>query len=329
LNTRIEGVQIRQGTVQGVVTTRGEIPADIIINAAGLYADTISSMVGIDEFIITPRRGEYIVFDKTAEPHPQTILHYTPSSLSKGIYGLTTVEGNLLLGPTADDLSPEEKNIRTTTTQGQEILWRHGAELLQTLPSQSNVIKTFAGVRPEPPHGQYIIKWYDPPWGFINVAGIRSPGLTATPAIAEYVAREFIVPALELKEKSHDCWEATRQRSPPLAGRPPSDQARDNSGHPSLGRVVCRCSEVTEKEVVDAIHRIIKLGADNVTLDSIKFRTLAMFGHCQGTFCRIRIARIIAKELGLPLWEVIQSDAHTPFVIGDIKMLQSCRGGAE
>jgi glycerol-3-phosphate dehydrogenase len=282
-------------------------------------------MAGIDEVTLSPRRGEYIVFDDMVGPHPQTILHCLPTPTSKGIYAVTTVEGNLMLGPTNEDLPPDEKDNLATTVEGQQSLWQQAALLLQLPPSRSTVIKTFAGLRPEPIGGQYIIRWYDIPWGFINVAGIRSPGLTAAPAIARYVAQEIIDPVFNMRKKSPDNWHGTRQRRQPFINMTPSQQARAIADHPSSGRVVCRCKGVTEREVVDAIHHLQQLGVDTVTLDTIKFRTLAMFGHCQGTFCRTHISRIIARELGLPLWKVMLSDSATSYALGDIKVLQSCQ----
>ena len=323
LNTQVTGIQVRQGTVQSVKTTQKEILADVVINAAGMYADTVSAMAGIDSFTITPRRGQYILFDSAAEPHPQMIMHFTPTVESKGIYAVTTVEGNLMVGPTVETLLPDNKDTRATTAAGIEYIWQYAATLLSSLPPRSAAIKLFSGLRPEPPGGRYIVSGYDSPDGFINVAGIRSPGLTAAPAIAQYVTEELLGSLFDMTMKPRDTWQPIRQRRPSLTSMIPAQQLHHIAGNPASGRIICRCKGVTEMDIIDAIGRIRQLGTDMVTLDSIKFRTLAMFGHCQGTFCRVGIARIIARELGLPLWEVTLSGAGTPYAIGDIKTLQT------
>jgi len=326
LNTQVTGIQVRHGAIQGVQTTQNEILADVVINAAGLHADTVSAMAGIDSVTITPRRGQYILFDAAVEPHPQKIMHFTPTVDSKGIYAVTTVEGNLMLGPTSETLSPDEKATRATTAAGIEYIWQHAATLLSFLPPRSASIKLFSGLRPEPQGGRYIVCGYDIPDGFINVAGIRSPGLTAAPAIAQHVTNELVGSLFELTMKPPGAWQPIRHRRPLLTSMIPAQQLHHIAGNPASGRVICRCKGVTEMDIVDAIGRIKQLGTDTVTLDSIKFWTLAMFGHCQGTFCRVGIARVIARELGLPLWEVTLSGRGTPYAIGDIKTLQTGSG---
>ncbi|MGC9308330.1 MAG: NAD(P)/FAD-dependent oxidoreductase, partial [Thermoplasmatota archaeon] len=319
LDSEVVDVEIDGDTVTGLQTSREHIAADVVINAAGLYAGHVAEMAGIHEPALTPRRGEYILFDEDSDAQPERIVHPVPTEHTKGVYAVTTVEGNLMLGPTAEDLPPDAIHDRATTWEGVSSIWDNAGRLLCRLPSRQAVVKTFAGLRPEPPHGRYVIQAYDNPWGFINAAGIRSPGLTAAPAIAAYVAGLLHTQLdIELQEKQN--WQPRRHRIPRLASLPREQQQHRIQQQPAYGRVVCRCKEVTEAEIIEAIQRIRRLGG-TVSLDGVKFRTLAMFGFCQGSFCRTHIARIIARELNVPLWKVTERGTAA-YVAGDVKSLQ-------
>ncbi|MEM0031190.1 MAG: NAD(P)/FAD-dependent oxidoreductase, partial [Desulfurococcaceae archaeon] len=188
--TEALGVKVSDGRVKGVETNRGFIEADIVINAAGLYSDKITHSAGVElDFYIRPRKGEYLLFDENIEVKPTRILHTTPTPITKGVYAITTVHGNVLIGPTAEDLPREAKDDVSTTTKGLDYVYQEATKLLKEMPPRSKLIRTFAGLRPEPPGGHWLIKAYGDPWGFVNAAGIRSPGFTSAPAIAEYVVK--------------------------------------------------------------------------------------------------------------------------------------------
>jgi len=319
--TEVRGIRIEKGEVKGVETNNGFIEAEIVINAAGLYADEISKMAGVDGFSIHPRRGEYYVFDEDAGPKVTKIVHQTPTPITKGVYVITTVEGNLMIGPTAQDLPEEAKEDTSTTKEGLDFVWEWAQKLVRKLPPKSKVIKTFSGLRPEPPDGRWILEAYDDPWGFVNVAGIRSPGLTSAPAIAVYVVNELLNGRLDIKLTKKAKWNPYRKSMPRFATLPKEKRQQFIKTNPAYGNVVCMCKEVTEGEIVEAINRMKRIGIKTITLDGVKFRTLSMFGTCQGSYCRIRIARIVARETGIPLWKVSLKGKGTEYGIGDVKVL--------
>ncbi|MFO7791524.1 MAG: NAD(P)/FAD-dependent oxidoreductase [Candidatus Saliniplasma sp.] len=320
LDTCVQDIVLDEGEVELVKTNKGQIEADMVINTAGLFADEISSMVGVDEFEIIPRKGEYYLFDEDVEEKPERVIHPTPTEKTKGVYAVQTVEGNLMLGPTAEDLPQDSKDERSTSEEGLDFIWEHSKGLLDELPDRKRISKTFAGLRPEPPEGKYIIRDYDEISGFINVAGIRSPGLTAAPAIAfkvERILKEQLDMGLEKKED----WEPVRKgitRFTDLNHRQKQEMIKKDADY---GKVVCMCKEVTKAEIKEAVDRVLKLG-DDVSLDSIKFRTLALFGFCQGSYCRTRIAKVLSEELDINMWDIDTAEKGTSYGIGDVKVLQ-------
>ncbi|RLF07421.1 MAG: FAD/NAD(P)-binding oxidoreductase [Thermoprotei archaeon] len=320
LETEVKGVRVREGEVKGLETNKGFIEANIIINASGLFADKISCMVGIDYFTIHPRKGEYYLFDESAFPKVTRILHPTPTPISKGVYVITTVENSLMIGPSAQDLQREMKEDRSTTHEGLSFVWNEAKKLVKELPPKSYIIKTFAGLRAEPSTGDFIIEAYEDPWGFVNVAGIRSPGLTSAPAIAYYV-KELLERKYEVKFVQKRRWNPYRKGIQRFSNLPLEKKEKLIREKPSYGKIVCLCKEVTEAEILEAIKRIRKIGAKTVTLDGVKFRTLAMFGTCQGSYCRLKIARIISRELKIPLWEVTMRGKGSEYGMCDIKCL--------
>jgi len=319
LNTEVRDIRVRGNEVKSLSTDKGEIDVDIVINAGGLFADEISSMAGIDDFDIRPRKGQYYLFDEDVRNKPQRIVHPTPTEKTKGVYAVQTVEGNLMLGPTAEDLSIDDKDERSTSTEGLNYVWEHSVNLLKELPSKSDISKTFAGLRPEPPEGKYIIQGYDRVSGFINVAGIRSPGLTAAPAIAEKVIG-LLTDRFDMKLIEKDRWQPFRKSMTKFSDQSRSKKETMIEKDPRYGKVVCMCKEVTKAEILEAVKRIQLLDTD-VTLDSIKFRTLALFGFCQGSFCRAKIAEVLSDELNIPMWDIKSGLEGTEYGIGDVKKL--------
>ncbi len=318
--TKVKQIVVEDSRVKGVITENKEfIQADIVINAAGLHADDISKLAGIN-IDIHPRRGEYYIFDSDSQPKVKRVVHHVPTETTKGVYITTTVEGNPMIGPTSVDLPPDHKDNPDTTKEGLNYIWEHAQKLVKQLPPKSSVIKTFAGLRPEPPDGRWIIQSYDKPWGFINVAGIRSPGLTSAPQIAEYVAQELISENLKVNLKEKENWLPYRKSIKRLKDLPPKEQAELIKKDPRYGNIICMCKEVSAGEVIEAIKRMKKIGIKTITLDGIKFRTMAMFGSCQGSFCRIRIAQLLAKELNINPWEIPIKERSTSYGIGDVKV---------
>ncbi|MEM2273690.1 MAG: NAD(P)/FAD-dependent oxidoreductase, partial [Candidatus Bathyarchaeia archaeon] len=181
LLTEIKGIKVENGCVSGLETTKGSLEVDWVVNAAGLYADKIAEMAGLGGYRIKPRKGEYMVFDRDAEPKVLRILFPTPTPSSKGVVVTTTTDGNLMIGPNAQDLPEEQRNDKSNTREGLEYIWTAASKLVDRLPPRNRIIRFFAGSRPEPTGGDFIVKWYEEVYGFIDAAGMRSPGLTSAP----------------------------------------------------------------------------------------------------------------------------------------------------
>ena len=317
--TEVTNIKVSGNKVIGIETNRGFIEADIIINAAGLHADKISHMAGVEpKFFIRPRRGQYLLFDEDVSVKPVRILHTTPTPITKGVYAITTVHGNLMIGPTAEDLPVEAREETGTTFEGLEHVWKEASKILKALPPRSKVIKTFAGLRPEPPGGHWLIKAYEDPWGFVNVAGIRSPGLTSAPAIAHYVL-EQISKVYGIKLIKKEKWNPFRKDIMRLKGKSLEEIDSLIKMNPDYGEILCYCKTVSKAEIIEAINRMRAIGIKTITFDGIKFRTYVGMGMCQGSFCRWRIALLISKYTGVPLENVVIKKSG--YGIGEVKML--------
>jgi glycerol-3-phosphate dehydrogenase len=317
--TRVKSIITRNNVVAGVDTNRGFIETDIVINAAGLNADEVSHAAGVEPwFRIRPRKGEYIVFDRDAEPKPSLILHTMPTPVTKGVYALTTVHGNLMIGPTAEDLPYEFKGDTSTSLNGLDQLVKEAGRMLCGTPPRSKIIKFFAGLRPEPPEGKWLIKTYSQPYGFVNVAGIRSPGLTAAPAIANYVSSLLIEEyGLRLVEKTR--WKPVRRRITPVEEMDYNTLDKHILENPDYGEIVCFCNNVSKAELLEAVERMRAIGVKTITFDGVKLRTTAGFGKCQASRCRIRIALLISEATGAPLHSVVMKKASIG--VGGVKTL--------
>ncbi|MFP4001834.1 MAG: NAD(P)/FAD-dependent oxidoreductase [Thermoplasmata archaeon] len=320
LNTEVQDITVENDRVRAVMTDKGKIEADIVINSAGLFADEISSMVAVNEIDIKPRKGQYYIFDEDVEEKPSKILHPTPTEKTKGVYAVQSGEGNLMLGPTAEDLPKEHKDERSTSEDGLDFIWENSKDLLRELPEKDRVSKTFAGLRPEPPKGNYIISSYDEVHGFVNAAGIRSPGLTAAPAIAKKV-RDILRDDLGIDLIEDKDWDPKREGITRFSEQSDKKKERLIEKYSDYGRVICMCKEVTKAEILEAVERKKRLG-DEVSLDSVKFRTLALFGFCQGSYCRAKIAEILSEELDVAIWDIDVRGKGTEYGIGDVKALQ-------
>ncbi len=296
LSERVVDVEVRGGRVRRVVTDVGSHDADIVVNAAGLFSDDIARMAGAEYVPLHPRRGEYILLDNV-KTFVNSVVFPTPSEKSKGILVLPTVEGNTLIGPNAEDLAEDRKSDVSTSSRGIEEVIK-GAKRLVPSIDLSLAVKTFAGLRPESPQKDFFIGASKRVWGFINVSAMRSPGLTAAPAIAKYVVEKIMAEDLGLNLVKKRDFDPFRKGITRYSKLDPEDWKREIERDPRAGRIVCFCNKITEKEVVEAIRR----GAR--TLDGVKFRTRAMFGRCQGGFCTARIMRIMSRELGVDMSEI-------------------------
>ncbi len=273
---------------------KGDITAKCVINCAGIYADKIHDMVCEPSFTITARRGEYMLLDRSAGGIVKSTVFQLPTKMGKGILVTPTVHGNLLLGPTAEDIGDREDTA--TTRGGLDTVRRTSALSVKNIP-YNQVITSFSGLRATGSTGDFIIRGDEKVKGFIDAAGIESPGLTSAPAIAGYI-RDIVAGIMPLKEKPD--FIPARKGKTLLAMLQDAEPAELIKQNPAYGRIICRCSSVSEGEIADSINR--PLGA--TTLDGVKRRTGAGMGRCQGGFCSPKVMAMLAEKQGIPIAEV-------------------------
>ena len=296
-NCTVNKILTEGDKVLGVDTSMGSIKAKYVINAAGLSADKIAATAGDNSFTIHPRKGEYILFDKTASEFlVKGIVFPTPTKTSKGILICTTVHGNTFIGPNAHD--QEDKDNKATTSMGMEEIIASSRKLIENVPLGA-AITEFSGLRAVSNTGDFIIQEGQVK-GLIHAAGIQSPGLSAAPAIAEEVVE--LIRTLETGLLLKRNFKAIVAKRKVFSELKIDEQSKLCSENILYGRIVCRCETVTEGEIVDAIHETC--GAK--TLDGVKRRTRAGMGRCQGGFCGPKVTQILARELGIPVTEVLK-----------------------
>lgn len=277
-----------------VLTDKGMFETRFLINAAGVYADIFHNMVSREKIHITPRRGEYCLLDKNAGNLVERTIFQIPTPKGKGVLVTPTVHGNLLIGPTAADITDKEGT--ETTSDGLEEVMKKCTKSVKNIPKRQ-IITSFAGLRAHEDDGDFIIQEVKDAKGFIDVAGIESPGLSSVPAIGVYV-RDIMAGLTELREKKEIC--EHRKRITRISELSREEQNGLIQENPAYGQIVCRCEGVTMGEILDAIHR--PLGA--TTLDGIKRRTRAGMGRCQAGFCTPKNMELLAEELHLELKDI-------------------------
>ena len=297
-----------------VKTTKGDFTAPIVINAAGIYADSLHNMVSAHKMQITPRRGEYCLLDKKCGGIVEATIFQLPSKYGKGILVTPTVHGNLLVGPTADDIQDKE-NVETTAAGLQKVM-STGALSVDHLDGRQT-ITSFAGLRAHVTEydggtADFIIGEVSDAKGFFDVAGIESPGLTCAPVIGEYVA-ELVNAAYPAPDKTD--FQPTRKGIPNIALASDEERRALIAENPAFANVICRCELVTEGEIVEAIRRPV--GA--TTLDGVKRRTRAGMGRCQSGFCSPKTLEILARELGVDQSEIKKSGVDSVILTGYTK----------
>lgn len=287
----VERLHLRDD-VWEIITPSVRLTSRFVINAAGLYADEIAGLAGVRTFTIQPRKGEEYLLDKRLQGLVKHVIFPCPSPVSKGILIIPTYDGTLMVGPTADD-TPGRDDL-STSSQGAQAVFAAVGQLVAGI-SEKDVIAQFAGLRASTSDDDFII---GPTVrrGFLNAAGIQSPGLTAAPAIARLMIDLLRDEGLVLTPR--DDFVATLPCPVHFAAMSTQAQIALTLRDPRYRRIICRCEYVTEGEVLDAIAR----GA--ATLDGIKFRTRAGMGRCQGGFCTIRCMELLAKARGLALTDV-------------------------
>jgi glycerol-3-phosphate dehydrogenase len=303
-----------------VHAARGEsLRARYIVNAAGLYADEVSRIFSAERFRILPRKGEEFLLDRNAAGLPGKVIFPVPSAVSKGILVIPTVEGTCMVGPTA--IEQEDKEDLATTKEQFTTIFSAARRLVPAI-SERDIITSFAGLRPAMKGGDFYIAVSRKQPALIQVAGIQSPGLTAAPAIGEFVKDLLKKAGLTLTERAdYDPFIEDVPRLRELSVEEADALIRRD---PAYGEIVCRCESVSEAEIVAAIRR------GHTTMDGIKFYTRAQMGRCQGGFCSYKIMKILEREMGMSIEQISKRGGASSLVrcsVGELP-LRKARGAA-
>jgi len=318
-NAYVNGVEFKLGSEVKAVkkledryivsTNNEEIETKLVINAAGVYADEINNMISNNKIHIIPRRGEYCLFDKSIGNAVNKTIFQLPTKLGKGILVTPTVDGNLLVGPNAVDL--ENKEDISTTRKGLEEIIAKAKLSVKDIP-MNQVITSFSGLRAHSAAEDFIIGEAVDAEGFINAAGIESPGLSSAPAIAEMVSNIVLG---KLKPEKNEKFNPIRKGIPKFREMNTEERKEIIAKDSAYGKIVCRCETITEGEIIEAIRR--PLGAR--TLDGVKKRTRAGMGRCQAGFCSTKIVDILAKEFKLSPTEITKFGRESKLLLGKNK----------
>ena len=294
VDAEVSNIEKLQGGYKVILKDGRTFETKAVINAAGVYADKINDMVSKNHFDIHPRIGEYYVLDKVQGKLTNSVLFQCPTIMGKGILVTKTVHGNIMVGPTAEDV--ESKDYVGTTTHGLDDIRRQAEKTISGINYRDS-IRNFTGIRAESSTGDFIIGEVSDAPNFFNIAGTKSPGLSSAPAIGVDVAK-MVVEKLGAVKK-----EDFKQNKPQIhfIELSPEEKAEVIKKDPRYGRIICRCESITEGEIVDVIHRMV--GAR--TVDGVKKRCRPGTGRCQGGFCGPRVQEILARELGKELNEIV------------------------
>lgn len=308
-NTEVEKISGQNGGYC-LTTSCGEtIETRAVINAAGVYGDILHNQICENRVKITPRKGEYCLLDRKDSGIVNRTVFQMPGKLGKGILVSPTVHGNILIGPTASD--QDDKEGTNTTSEGLAFAMEKAKLSVPELPLR-DTITSFAGLRAHIADGDddFILGEKAP--GYFEAIGIESPGLSASPAIGEYIAT-MVADYLHCAKK--DNFIDTRKGIIHLRQLPLEEQQRLIRENPSYGAIVCRCEQISEGEVLDAIRR--PLGARS--LDGVKRRVRAGMGRCQSGFCSPRVMQLLSQELHRPMTELTKSGGASWLVAGSTK----------
>ena len=305
-DSRVDSVE-RVGDHFVLHTARGDVESHTVISAAGVYGDEIHNQLCENKIQITARRGEYCLLDKKDGGLVSHTVFQLPGILGKGVLVSPTVHGNLIIGPTAADQG--DKDDTATTAEGLAYATELAARSVPGLPVQ-DVITGFSGLRAHITEGASDFIIGESAEGFFEAAGIESPGLSSAPAIGEYLA-EAVAKKLGAGRKEY--FIATRRDIPCVREMPFEARAALVREHPAYGSIVCRCEEISEGEIVEAIRR----GARS--LDGIKRRVRAGMGRCQGGFCSPAVMEILSRELGIPQTDLTKFGGESRIVMASTK----------
>lgn len=283
-----------------IQTNQGTITSKIIINAAGCGAEQIAEMLEPSPYHITLKRGEYYVLSKQVKGFVDHIIYPTPTKHGKGVLAIPTTHGNTLLGPTSEQCMEFDT---ATSRNGLETLKEQLTKTMKDIP-YGEIIRSYSGIRPSGNDDDFYIQASKQYQTFLHVACIDSPGLASAPAISAYVIEQLVQPLITLSKKQN-----YQHRQAPIVMASLSEEEKQAviQKQPLYGKMICRCEEISYQEIVDAIHG--PCGAK--TIKGIKKRVRPGMGKCQGGFCEVEVAKILAKELQLPLHEVLYDETSS------------------
>ena len=308
LDFKVSGIE-NKGDFYEITSADGKsVSARYVINCAGVFSDEIAALVGDDSFSVHARRGEYMLLDKDCGSLITHTVFRCPSKMGKGILVSPTVDGNLLLGPTAEDI--EDKTDLSTTAAGLASVRARATEQVSGV-NLGKVITSFTGLRAVGSTGDFIIN--SPKERFINCAGVESPGLSSAPAIALYVADMLRKIGLTLEEKAD--FNPVRRPAHYFKELSIDEKNEIIKKNPEYAHVICRCETVTEGEILEAIRTNPK----PCDLDGVKRRTRASMGRCQGGFCTPYIVEMLAREMGCDYTDVTKFGGESKINVGRTK----------
>jgi glycerol-3-phosphate dehydrogenase len=282
----------------------------MVINVAGLFADDIAALIGDNFFSIHPRRGEYYLFDREMAALARQTIFQTPTALGKGVLVTPTAHGNLLIGPNAEDI--EDKENKKTSQAGLDRVWR---DVLKTVPNlpKNGVISQFTGLRAAGNTGDFIITQSPGHPRVLHVAAIDSPGLAASPGIALYV--EDMLRQIGVLTQKRSVFYPYRRPIPALREMGKKERLALIAHNPAYGRIVCRCEEISEGEILDALQQNPKA----TDIDGVKRRTRSGMGRCQGSFCMPTVVEILSREEGIPMEQITKKGPGSEILAGKTK----------
>ncbi len=308
LNRKVVGIEKKEHFI--INTAEGEvIESKYVVNAAGVYADKIHNLICRESFKINPIKGEYFVMDKSQGNVVSHTIFQCPSKLGKGILVTPTVHGNLLVGPDAEIV--EDRDNVATVAESMEFIRNTATKTTDKINFRES-IRNFAGLRANPDCGDFIVGEAADVSGFIDAAGMKSPGLSSAPAVALDVVE--ILKNSGLKAEAKKDFKNTRKQINfmELSNEEKKELIKKDRRY---GKIICRCESITEGEIIDSIKRSF----GKISLDGVKRRCRPGMGRCQGGFCGPRVQEIIARELNIPMEDIVQESDGSYILIGRTK----------
>ena len=299
----------KEDSVYKVKTNKEELFAKIVINAAGVKSDKIASMIEDIDWAITPRKGEYFLLDHYAEGLVRHTIFPLPSKKGKGVLVSQTSSGNYIVGPSSELADPDDVATDGATLSN----IRKAASLMVPSIPFNQTIRVFAGERATCTRHDFIIEYAKSDKHFINVAGIESPGLASSPAIAEYVVEQLVRPLITLKSnpKYNPCVKPYHR----MHYLSEEEQIKTIKENPDFGEIICNCEHISLGEIKEALSR----SCPPVSIKGVKRRTRSGYGKCQGGFCQPKVLLLLAKHYGVSPMEIPLAEEGSYIIDHEIK----------